>query len=114
MLIAAFVGFGTVQILFSTPVSATAATVTDATGISGTDAVASLVSGLSLTPWPAVTLIAQVVLFAASLFTLVTARRWASGASRKYRTAREAPPPRVARTTRSTRGTTSRAATTPR
>ncbi|WP_295822258.1 Trp biosynthesis-associated membrane protein [uncultured Microbacterium sp.] len=89
-LIAAFVGFGAVQILLSTPVSATAATVTDATGISGTDAVASLVSGLSLTPWPTVTLIAQVVLFAASVFTLVTARRWASGASRKYRTAEEA------------------------
>ncbi len=90
VLVAAFVGFGTVQILFSTPVSATAATVTDATGISGTEAVASLVSGLSLTPWPTVTLIAQVVLFAAALFTLVTARRWASGASRKYRTAEEA------------------------
>lgn len=88
--IAALVGFGTVQMLVDTPVSATAATVTDATGISGTDAVAALVSNLSLTPWPAVTLLAQVVLAAASVFTLVTARGWTSGASRKYRTATEA------------------------
>ncbi len=90
MLIAALVGLGTAQLLVSPPVSATAATVTDATGISGTDAVASLVTDLSLTPWPAVTLLAQLVLAAASVFTLVTARRWASGASRKYRTATEA------------------------
>lgn len=88
--IAALVGFGTVQMLVATPVSATAATVTDATGISGTDAVAALVSNLSLTPWPAVTLLAQVVLAAAAVFTLATARGWASGASRKYRTATEA------------------------
>ncbi|WP_295779522.1 Trp biosynthesis-associated membrane protein [uncultured Microbacterium sp.] len=90
VLIAALVGLGTAQLLVSPPVSATAATVTDATGISGTDAVASLVTDLSLTPWPAVTLLAQLVLAAASVFTLVTARRWASGASRKYRTATEA------------------------
>ncbi|MDQ1084296.1 MULTISPECIES: Trp biosynthesis-associated membrane protein [Microbacterium] len=89
-LIAALVGIGTAQLLFVTPVSATASTVTDATGISGTDAVASLVSDLSLTPWPAVTLLAQVVLAAASVFTILTARRWASGAGRKYRTAAEA------------------------
>lgn len=88
--IAALVGFGTVQMLVATPVSATAATVTDATGISGTDAVAALVSNLSLTPWPAVTLLAQVVLAAAAVFTLATARGWTSGASRKYRTATEA------------------------
>lgn len=88
--IVALVGFGTVQMLVATPVSATAATVTDATGISGTDAVAALVSNLSLTPWPAVTLLAQVVLAAAAVFTLVTARGWTSGTSRKYRTATEA------------------------
>lgn len=90
VVIAALVGVGTAQLLVSPPVSATAATVTDATGISGTDAVASLVTDLSLTPWPAVTLLAQLVLAAASVFTVVTARRWASGASRKYRTATEA------------------------
>lgn len=90
ILIAALVGMQTAQVLLATPVSATAATVTEATGISGTDAVASLVASLSLTPWPAVTLLAQVVLAAAAVFTLVTARRWVSGASRKYRTSAEA------------------------
>ncbi|MDQ1136677.1 putative membrane protein (TIGR02234 family) [Microbacterium sp. SORGH_AS 1204] len=89
-MIAVLTGVGTAQVVFATPVSATAATVTDATGISGTDAVASLVTDLSLTPWPAVTLLAQVLLAAAAVFTLVTARRWTSGASRKYRTATEA------------------------
>ncbi|MEV8238667.1 Trp biosynthesis-associated membrane protein [Microbacterium testaceum] len=84
--IAALTGFGAAQIVFATPVSATAATVTDATGISGVDAVGDLVAGLSLTPWPAVTLVAQIVLAAAAVFTLVTARRWGSNAGRKYRT----------------------------
>lgn len=90
VLIAVLVGVGAVQLLIATPVSATAATVTDATGISGTDAVAALVTDLSLTPWPALTLVAQLLLAAAAVFTVVTARRWVSGASRKYRTATEA------------------------
>ena len=85
--IAALIGFGAAQIVFSTPVSATAATVTEATGISGVDAVGDLVAGISLTPWPAITLLAQVVLAAAAVFTLVTARRWGSNAGRKYQTA---------------------------
>jgi uncharacterized membrane protein (TIGR02234 family) len=89
-LIAALVGVGTAQLLIGHPVAAAASTVTDATGISGTDAVASLITGFSLTPWPTITLLAQAVLLAASVFTLVTARRWATGVSRKYRTATEA------------------------
>lgn len=88
--IAALVGFGSAQLMIGRPVAAAASTVTEATGISGMDAVGSLITGFSLTPWPGLTLFAQAVLFAASVFTLVTARRWASGASRKYRTATEA------------------------
>ncbi|WZH36528.1 MAG: Trp biosynthesis-associated membrane protein [Microbacterium enclense] len=88
--IAALIGFGSAQIIFAAPVSATAATVTEATGISGVDAVGDLVSSLSLTPWPAITLLAQVVLAAAAVFTLVTARRWGSSAGRKYRTTADA------------------------
>ncbi|MEV7769138.1 Trp biosynthesis-associated membrane protein [Microbacterium sp. NPDC086615] len=84
--IAALTGLGAAQIVFATPVSAAAATVTDATGISGVDAVGDLVAGLSLTPWPVVTLVAQILLAAAAVFTLVTARRWGSNAGRKYRT----------------------------
>jgi len=84
--IAAIVGVSTAQIVFTAPVSATAATVTEATGISGLDAVADLVADISLTPWPALTLVVQVLLAVAAVFTLVTARRWRSGAGRKYRT----------------------------
>ena len=89
--IAGVVGVGTAQVLLTMPVSATAATVTEATGISGMDAIADLVSSMSLTPWPAVTLLAELLLAAAAIFTLVTARRWQGSAGRKYRTATDAP-----------------------
>ncbi|CAH0179288.1 Trp biosynthesis-associated membrane protein [Microbacterium sp. Bi128] len=89
--IAGVVGVATAQVVLTLPVSATAATVTDATGISGVDAVADLVSSMSLTPWPVVTLLAQLLLAAAAVFTLVSARRWRGSADRKYRTATDAP-----------------------
>lgn len=89
--IAGALGVTTAQLLLTMPVSATAATVTEATGISGVDAVADLVSSMSLTPWPAVSLLAQILLAAAAVFTLVTARRWQGSAGRKYRTAADAP-----------------------
>lgn len=88
--IAAVLGVATAQIAFTAPVSATAATVTEATGISGLDAVADLVAGIALTPWPAITLVVQVLLAAAAVFTLVSARRWRTGAGRKYRTETDA------------------------
>jgi len=86
--IAAITGSSIVHLLVD-PVPATAATVTKATGISGQDAIVGLVSSATPTPWPAVTLVAQVVLCAASVFALATANRWRSGAGRKYRTATE-------------------------
>lgn len=91
--IAAVLGIAATQLLVATPVAATAATVTEATGISGVDAVAGLVAELSLTPWPAVTLAAQVILAAAAVFTVVTARRWRTGAGRRYRTAADGAAP---------------------
>lgn len=88
--IGSVVGFTAAQVLLTLPVSATATTVTEATGISGTDAVADLVASMTLTPWPAVTLVAMLLLAAAAVFTLVTARKWQGGAGRKYRTAADA------------------------
>lgn len=88
--IAGIVGVASAQVLLTVPVSATAATVTEATGISGVDAVADLVASMSLTPWPAVTLLAALLLAAASVYTLVTARRWRGSAGRKYRTSDDA------------------------
>lgn len=89
--IAAAVGVATALVLLTLPVSATAATVTEATGISGADAVADLVASMSLTPWPAVTLLAELLLAAAAVYTLVTARGWPGSAGRKYRAATDAP-----------------------
>lgn len=88
--IAGVVGVATAQVVLTLPVSATAATVTDATGISGVDAVGDLVASMSLTPWPVVTVLAQLVLAAAAVFTLVSARRWQGSAGRKYRTGADA------------------------
>jgi hypothetical protein len=75
----------TAQIAFTRPLSAVASTVTTATGLTGEKAVADLVLQVDPTPWPAVTLVAWIVLFAAGVFTLVTARRW-RGSGRRYAT----------------------------
>jgi hypothetical protein len=77
----------TAGIAFAPPVSAVASTVTATTGIAGADAVAALIGGIGVTPWPAITLAAEAVLVIASAFTLVTASRWRGGADRRYRTA---------------------------
>jgi uncharacterized membrane protein (TIGR02234 family) len=79
-------GWLTVAVLAGPPLPAYAPTVTDATGITGGDSVADLVSGTSLTAWPAVALVAAVVLTAAGVFVLATARRWSRG-GRKYESA---------------------------
>lgn len=75
----------TAQIGIARPISSVASTVTDATGIAGPDAVAELVAGVTVTPWPWLTLAGWAVLIAAGLFTLITARRWQS-LGRRYRT----------------------------
>ena len=72
------------RIVFTQPVDAVAGAVTDATGIAG-GAVASLVSGISETPWPVIALVAAVVLTLAGVFVLVTAGRWRESA-RRFRT----------------------------
>jgi uncharacterized membrane protein (TIGR02234 family) len=74
--IAAVLGLLSAQVSFLSPVSATASTVTTATGITGEEAVAALVASVTATPWPAITLVASVVLLATGVFILVTARGW--------------------------------------
>lgn len=74
--IAAVLGLLSAQVAFLSPVSATASTVTTATGITGEEAVASLVASVTATPWPTITLIASIVLLATGIFILVTARAW--------------------------------------
>ncbi|MFE1645027.1 Trp biosynthesis-associated membrane protein [Microbacterium sp. P01] len=83
--IALLLGWLTTVVAFTLPTAAVAATVTEATGISGQDAVAGLVVSTSSTPWPAITLVLWLLLAAAGVFTLVTAHRW-RGTGRRYRT----------------------------
>jgi hypothetical protein len=90
--IAVILGSLSGRVALSAPVDAAAGTVTTATGIAGADAVGDLVASIAVTPWPAVTLVAQIVLAAASVFTLATAHAWRSGSGRRYRTAADAAP----------------------
>ena len=81
--IAATLGFLSAQVAFTTPVSAVASAVTSATGITGADAVASLVSSVTATPWPAITLASSVLLLICGAFILATARTW-TRSGRRY------------------------------
>ncbi|MGC5169852.1 Trp biosynthesis-associated membrane protein [Microbacterium sp. DT81.1] len=85
VVIAGVLAWLTGVVVFQRPPSAAASTVTEATGITGLDAVAELVERVTLTPWPAVTLIAWMVLLAAGAFVIATASTW-KGAGRRYRT----------------------------
>ncbi|MBD7957875.1 Trp biosynthesis-associated membrane protein [Microbacterium sp. Sa4CUA7] len=67
------------------PLPAVAATVTEATGLSGLEAVSALVAEITATAWPWVALVAAVVLIAGGAFTLATAHTW-RGSGRRYRT----------------------------
>lgn len=73
------------NLLTAHPTSAIAAAVTEATGITGQDAVADLVAATSATAWPILTLVGWIVLVAAGLFVLATARGWRRS-GRKYET----------------------------
>ncbi len=75
--IAALLAWLTAQVAFLHPTSAVASTVTEATGISGEDAVDALVAQVDATAWPYVSLVAWIVLLAAGVFTLATAHRLA-------------------------------------
>jgi hypothetical protein len=81
--IALVLGLLTWRVLVDTPTSAFSSTVTQATGITGEDAVSQLVSRVTTTPWPVVTLVGWVVLLAASALVLTTAHAWRS-AGRRY------------------------------
>lgn len=81
---------GAVQIVTGPPVSAFAATVTEATGLSGSATVAGLVEEVTVTPWPTVTVVAGAVLALGGAFTLATAHTWGRS-GRRFRTDPAAP-----------------------
>lgn len=72
----------TAQIVFTAPVSAVSATVTETTGLTGGTAVTDLIESITPTFWPMLALTGWGLLILASVFTLVTASRWKSGGKR--------------------------------
>jgi uncharacterized membrane protein (TIGR02234 family) len=90
--IASVLGYLSAQVAVAPPVTAVASTVTAATGITGAEAVDALVAGVRATPWPALAVAASVVLLAAGVLVLATARRWGrSGRRYDSEAARGAP-----------------------
>ncbi|MDF2849238.1 MAG: peptidase [Oerskovia sp.] len=81
----------TARIVFEQPVSAVAAVVTETTGIAGEASVAKLVASTDAAAWPAVALVAWVLLVAAGVFVLATAHTW-TRTGRRYRTDESAHP----------------------
>lgn len=67
----------------SAPVRSSAATVTNAVGESGADAIAGLVASLSMTAWPWIALLLGVLSALVGCAILATGRRW-PGPTRKY------------------------------
>ncbi|GAA1514234.1 hypothetical protein BJ978_002742 [Agromyces terreus] len=65
------------------PVGAVAPAVTDATGVAGSAPTAALVASADPTLWPAAAMLGGVLVVAAGLVALITARRW-PGSSRRY------------------------------
>jgi hypothetical protein len=69
----------------STPVAASAATITEAVGESGANALAALVASVSATAWPYLTLVFGALSALVGVVVLVTTRRW-PGPTRRYET----------------------------
>ena len=58
------------------PVAASAPAITDATGVSGTDAVAGLVGDVTVSAWPVVALVAGILMGVVGLSAAITGGRW--------------------------------------
>lgn len=71
--------------------AAISATVTEATGIAGAEGIAGLVSSVTPTAWPWLSLVFAAVLAGAGVLALVSARAWTSS-GRRYRTDAAAAP----------------------
>lgn len=77
-------------IAVSNPAAASAAAVTAATGIAGTDSILNSVVDEVTTVWPFVALAAAAVMVVAGIAILVTAKRW-PGATTRYKSTRFEP-----------------------
>ncbi|WP_232528787.1 Trp biosynthesis-associated membrane protein [Mycetocola zhujimingii] len=77
-------------LVFTDPVGAAGAAVTDATGIAGTESIAALVDSAAVTPWPAITLVLGIATAITGIGIVVTARSWPRS-SKKYSAVRLEP-----------------------
>lgn len=75
----------TAEILFTTPVSAVAPTVTETTGLAGTATVTQMIAVIEPSAWPVMALVGWVILVITAIFALLTARRWKRGGRRFQR-----------------------------
>lgn len=84
--IAVALGIGLVWIsagvMFGAPVSAVESVVTEHTGIAGAEGVASVVSEIAITAWPAIALACGVLVTVGGAFALVTGLAWRRGGHR--------------------------------
>ena len=69
------------------PVAASASLITEATGVSGAGPIAALVRSVSVTAWPAITIVVGALVVILGLFLLFTGRFWPVS-SRKYQAVR--------------------------
>lgn len=76
---------GTGEVLFATPPSAAASTITEVTGLAGSTATDAVIGSIHATAWPAIALAGWTILVLGALFVLLTAHRWKTG-GRRYRT----------------------------
>ncbi|MGV8969370.1 MAG: Trp biosynthesis-associated membrane protein [Microbacteriaceae bacterium] len=77
-------------IAIGSPISASASSISLATGVGGTESIAALVSRTDQTAWPWLTVILGALISLVAVLIIVTARAW-SGANRKYQTVRMEP-----------------------
>lgn len=67
------------------PVTASAASITKATGVAGESSIVGIADGGAVvTAWPWISLVCGVLLIVAAIAIVVTARTWPGSASRKY------------------------------
>jgi len=82
---ALFLGWSTLQLLIAEPLGAVAATVTEVTGLAGSDATHDVVAQIVPSAWPYIALVGWAILLVASVIVFATWRGWKAG-GRRYRT----------------------------
>jgi len=83
--VALLLGWGALQLMLTTPLSAVASTVTETTGLAGTGALEGVIAAIVPSAWPMIALVGWVLLLLAAVVVLATWRGWKSG-GRRYRT----------------------------